>query len=1290
MGEPPSNSDMFPVLCNSTHVIAASSSLATPSACTAISDSGANSSFFRMSDSSWLSHVIPTTSPVSALLPNGSSLFSTHEGILNLDFLPLSSRRVHIFSDSSLSSSLIGIGIFTDAGFQVIYDSLSVQVVNSKGDILLHGDRDSSSKLWVFSLPTPLVVNNLMQLTRHADLALFYNRCFCSCANSTMEAALKSKILEIPGLPLELYKKNMPNHVAQAFGHLDRTRRGLHSTRRKHKPPSTLSANNTSLEIPVIYVKDFSSRIQTDATGRFPFKSVNGYLYVLLFYVEDSNYIHVELLRDRQAASYTAAYQRAFEFFKLHNIPHQIVRLDNETSTQLLKLFSNLGMKIEIAPPANHRTLSAERHIRTWKNHFISTLSTCDPSFPLDAWEFLIPHAECTLNLLRPSITTPTVSAWEQVCGKFNFNAVPLAPPGTRAVILDDPKKRGSWAKHGTECFYVGPAFSHYRCYTFYVPSTQATRVSDSISWLPQPTLMSPPTPYVLAQLALEDLSMAFKQLSNHTSDDISNTFLIAQKISSLLSTAILSLDPSNTPPHISSFPCIDPFNIHTSPQILDPVIKPDATLIPAVIPRVVTPILSVNNNIPVSLPRVQAPIQSVYNNIPVSLPRVQAPIQPVYNNIPVSLPRVSTPITVPPTSTISIEVPTIPSQTSLLPTFPVDLTLPVTSRVSSRYRKPTSRYFVDSVFLPSTYHEIPVTDVEQKYINFVEAAIASDIESPASYGVALAGPNASLWAAGFAAEIHRLVVKTKTGKFVSANTKPPHQRVAYARIVCRLKQRLHDHPEYRVRITYGRTTPGESSYSGDLAAYTASIATVKLLFNATLSEMAHLLTSDITDFYLGTDIASPEYMWIPLKYFSSELIKKYNLDLLQHNGLVLMELNKSIYGLPQAGILSQQKLIQHLNFHGYTECPHTSCLFQHATRNTKFTLVVDDFAVKYDSKEDADHLLNALSQIYTLRTDWNASLYLGMKIVYTHGSPTLTISMPSYVPAALKTLGATNIGKCNTPMLAHNINYGTKQAQMAHVDTTPALNPARTKRLQVICGILLYYSRTLDFRIATAVNSLSSRQSKPTEEVELAATRLLQYLNSHPTFSITYRRSDMRLITHADASHHSESKSRSRAGGVHYLGDNSDDSVINGPIDCYSIIIDVVCAGTFESEYAALFISCQKAVVLRNTLQDLGYPQGPTLVVSDNQCASGIASDSVTQRRSKAMDTRFHWTRDRVRQGQFQVIWRPGLQNLADIFTKALPVQTFNTAAANLSLSPSSHLNLAHVKHCAMNERVC
>jgi hypothetical protein len=51
-----------------------------------------------------------------------------------------------------------------------------------------------------------------------------------------------------------------------------------------------------------------------------------------------------------------------------------------------------------------------------------------------------------------------------------------------------------------------------------------------------------------------------------------------------------------------------------------------------------------------------------------------------------------------------------------------------------------------------------------------------------------------------------------------------------------------------------------------------------------------------------------------------------------------------------------------------------------------------------------------------------------------------------------------------------------------------------------------------------------------------------------------------------------------------------------------------------------------------------------------------GVANKTVKQRRSKAIDMRYHWIRDRVTQGHFTVTWRPGKTNLADFFTKAHP----------------------------------
>jgi hypothetical protein len=68
-----------------------------------------------------------------------------------------------------------------------------------------------------------------------------------------------------------------------------------------------------------------------------------------------------------------------------------------------------------------------------------------------------------------------------------------------------------------------------------------------------------------------------------------------------------------------------------------------------------------------------------------------------------------------------------------------------------------------------------------------------------------------------------------------------------------------------------------------------------------------------------------------------------------------------------------------------------------------------------------------------------------------------------------------------------------------------------------------------------------------------------------------------------------------------------------------------------------------------------MGYPQNPTITMCDNTSAIGIATDNIKQKRSEAIDMRFHWIRDRVRQSQFTIAYIPSSHNLADYFTKNL-----------------------------------
>jgi hypothetical protein len=76
------------------------------------------------------------------------------------------------------------------------------------------------------------------------------------------------------------------------------------------------------------------------------------------------------------------------------------------------------------------------------------------------------------------------------------------------------------------------------------------------------------------------------------------------------------------------------------------------------------------------------------------------------------------------------------------------------------------------------------------------------------------------------------------------------------------------------------------------------------------------------------------------------------------------------VWGLPQAGILANTKLKQKLAPFGYSKCIDTPGLWKHKSRPPTFTLVVDDFGVKYEKKGDAEHLIASIKATYRLTKD--------------------------------------------------------------------------------------------------------------------------------------------------------------------------------------------------------------------------------------------------------------------------------------------------------------------------------
>jgi hypothetical protein len=228
------------------------------------------------------------------------------------------------------------------------------------------------------------------------------------------------------------------------------------------------------------------------------------------------------------------------------------------------------------------------------------------------------------------------------------------------------------------------------------------------------------------------------------------------------------------------------------------------------------------------------------------------------------------------------------------------------------------------------------------------------------------------LWTPGFGNECGLLfqgirdIPGTNTCFFIKLKNIPNDRNITYGKIVCDYKP--HKKEKERVRLTVGGD---RLDYSGDVATSTADITTFKILINSTLSTKdASMMMMDINNYYLCTPLPRFEYMKILLSRFPEEVIQKYNLNDLAVDSWVYIEIRKA-----------NQLLQTRLTPFGYYPARHTPGLWLHKTRPISFTLVVDDFAVKYVGKQHAEHLRNALLRTYELTTDWTAMVYYGMTL---------------------------------------------------------------------------------------------------------------------------------------------------------------------------------------------------------------------------------------------------------------------------------------------------------------------
>ena len=424
----------------------------------------------------------------------------------------------------------------------------------------------------------------------------------------------KGILSRFPRSNVGIINKHLLPSLATAQGHLNQERKNLQSTRELpaivNNNANTHNSNDTTTNAPTTstgYTRITvlpAEKSYSDQTGRFPKRSSRGHQYIFIFYDYDSNAILAEPIKSRASNELIAAWKKCHDILTSRGIKPKLHVLDNELSDDMRQAIQATDTTIQRVPPHNHRRNAAERAIQTFKNHFIAGLATADPKYPMREWDRLIPQAVLTLNIMRECRINPKISAYAYLFGQFDFNATPLAPPGTRVIAHEKPQQRGTWDPHGVNGWYVGPALEHYRCITCYIPSTGKERIVDTVQWFPHVVPIPAASTDDYLRQAVADIIALLNTRQQHPTLAINpTTEQIVRQVAELLQRAAPHPPTIELPTAADDIPKVgeDPTNANTVP-----------------VPRVET------NENTVSIPRVHAPASVIQSKQkPIVAPRV-------------------------------------------------------------------------------------------------------------------------------------------------------------------------------------------------------------------------------------------------------------------------------------------------------------------------------------------------------------------------------------------------------------------------------------------------------------------------------------------------------------------------------------------------------------------------------------------------------------------------------------------------------------------------------------------
>ncbi|TPX30010.1 DNA-directed DNA polymerase [Synchytrium microbalum] len=519
----------------------------------------------------------------------------------------------------------------------------------------------------------------------------------------------------------------------------------------------------------------------------------------------------------------------------------------------------------------------------------------------------------------------------------------------------------------------------------------------------------------------------------------------------------------------------------------------------------------------------------------------------------------------------------------------------------------------------------------------------ANDESTPNTYKQAIKSSDSDDWMEAMIEEMSNMKANHVFELVdLPSGTKPIPTRWVYAK-----KQNKHGVTvRYRSRLVAKGFLQREGVDMGETYSPTLQMASARMIMDIAAKLDLELHQMDVVTAFLQCPIDTEVYINQPEGFVDPKRPK------------AVLRLRRGIYGLKQSPRLWNQTYSAALVKLGYKQLRTDPCVWIRRRKDnlTILGVFVDDTLLAGNTQAITE-AKRELHHAFKMTDQGQLNFFLGMEIVRDRKARTISLNQRQYLKEMLQEFRMDDCNPTNIPW--QHGQYLPPRTQLEE--------PWDLHLYRKAVGSLLYASNMTRPDIAAAVAHAGQYMGHlgPSKKHWAAVLQIFSYIKGTLDYSLVLGglHQQIELLAYADADYANDQYGRrSRSGYTVSLG--------MGPICWGSKKQQSVVNSTTEAEYVALGYATQEVLWARQFLKELGFAlKKPTIIFEDNRGAWHLARTDSVNSRTKHIDIRHHFIRDYHASGDIEVTQVSSTDNVADIFTKGLPLPAFQKCRKGLAL---------------------